>query len=91
MKAKKRVGKFAPLFRVDAGRGTFETDDADEAYSKAYGIPNVVVEKNDETGSVEDSAYFSPKHPLWSREKFLKWARSRGRKASRTLRQRFSK
>lgn len=65
-----------------------ESDDADDAYSLAYGNPHVVVEKFDETGGNEDSYHFTPKHPLWSRGDFLKWARSRGRRASRMIRQR---
>jgi hypothetical protein len=74
------------------GRQTLkETDDADEAYSLAYGTPIVMVEKYNAMGSVEDSAAFSPKHPLWSRGAFLKWARSRGRISSRAVRARNNK
>ena len=82
--------KFGPAFNVvifSGGRQSIrETDDADEAYSLAYGHPNVMIEKMSESASVEDSAAFSPKHPLWSRSAFLKWARSRGRNASRRVR-----
>lgn len=80
------------IFTVEAGRKLADTLTAHEAYSLAYETPHSVVDKiGDEPGvdygSVVDSVHFSPKHPLWSRADFLKWAATRGRRASKMIRQ----